>query len=90
LAHERIATAIVKEVPITSISALIKGFNDPISPLANGSGCGNGCGNNCRSPLGLHFDEFGQAGIPNDEFMAAVRDPEGLVTAIKDQINKML
>ena len=84
--HEKIAKAIVREVPVMAIGELLKGLEDPTTPLAAGNGCGNGCGGNCRAPVGLSFDQFGHAEIGEDELAAASRDIGGLRDALKAAI----
>ena len=86
MAYEKIAGAIIREVPVTNIAALIKGLQDPITPLANGGGCGQGCGAGCKAPLGLAFDEFGHTGITAMELQSAANDPDGLMAAVRDAI----
>ncbi|MBF9049546.1 hypothetical protein GTA62_01065 [Roseobacter sp. HKCCD9010] len=84
--HEKIARAIIREVPVMSIGELLKGLDDPTTPLAAGNGCGNGCGGNCRAPVGLSFDQFGHAEISEDELLKASKDAAGLRDALKAQI----
>lgn len=86
--HEKIARAIVREVPVMAIGELLQGMADPTTPLAAGNGCGNGCGGNCRAPVGLSFDQFGHAEISENELAAAAKDVDGLRAALKSAISK--
>lgn len=89
MAHETIAQAVLREIPLTRLSRFLDEFGDP-NPVANGAGCGNGCGAGCLDGFGLTFDRYGHSRIPADELINAQRDVSGLKDAIRSEVNNLI
>ena len=85
MAHEKIAKAILREIPVTALSRFIDNFGK-LGPRANGDACGNGCGNNCVDGFGLVFDRFGQAEIGANEMASSQKDVHSLKAAVVKEL----
>jgi hypothetical protein len=88
MAHEKLAKAIVREIPVTALNRFIDNFGK-LGPRANGDACGNGCGNNCVDGIGLVVDRWGQAELGAHEIGAAQKDLHGLKAAVVKEIESL-
>ncbi len=89
MAHEKVARAILREIPITAIGTFVQGFKKG-DWAANGNGCGNACGNNCRDGIGQVLDRYGHAELDIKELKTAQRDAAGLQDAIRKEAVRIL
>lgn len=85
--HEKVANAIVKEIPAPFIKRFLDGFAGSTVANANGSGCGNGCGNGCVDGTGITVDRFNQADISARELESAHKDVAGLRAAVSSAVS---
>lgn len=85
---DKVASAIVKEVPTGSINNFLGAFAKQTASDSNGTGCGQGCGAGCTDGVGLVFDRYGHSGISTSELQSAVKDAPGLRAAVATQLNK--
>jgi hypothetical protein len=88
-AHEKVAQAILREIPVASLDRFLTDFRSP-NAVANGSGCGNGCGAGCLDGTGLTFDRFGQSGISRRELESAHKDLSALKGALRAEVVKAI
>ncbi|MGW3660711.1 hypothetical protein ACWD6R_35920 [Streptomyces sp. NPDC005151] len=73
-AAEKFADAIVREIPVSQLKAVLGRLNADSVMEAAGSGCGNGCGGNCADSI----DEFGYAELSAEDRAAVIRDKDSL------------
>lgn len=89
MAYERVARAILREVPVTSIGAFVTNFKRG-DWAANGNNCGNACGNSCRDGIGQVLDRYGHAELDIKEIKTAQRDSAGLQEALRKEAARIL
>jgi hypothetical protein len=90
MAHEKLAQAIVREVPAPFIGRFLEAFQKVKLANANGNGCGNGCGNSCIDGIGFSLDRFGHAALGGQELEAAHKDVAGLRAAVDAAVSRAL
>jgi hypothetical protein len=88
MAHEKLAQAIVREIPAPFIGRFLDSFSNIKLANANGNGCGNGCGNSCIDAVGFALDRYGQAGVSAHELEAAHKDAAGLRAAVDSAVTR--
>lgn len=86
MAHEKLAQAIIREVPAPFIGRFLETFRGSKLANANGNNCGNACGNSCIDGTGFVFDRYGQAGLTAHDLEAAHKDVGALHTAINSAV----
>jgi len=89
MAHDKLAEAIVREIPAPYIGRFLDSFQKIKLANANGNGCGNACGNNCIDGIGFVFDRYGHAGLTDHDLEAAQKDIGGLRSAIHGSVAKL-
>ena len=89
MAHEKVARAILREIPAATITRFVQSFTTA-DLVANGNGCGNACGNNCVDGVGLVLDRYGHGGFSTKELTKAQSDAAGLRAAIRKEATRLL
>jgi hypothetical protein len=90
MAHDRLADAIVREIPAPFIGRFLESFEKVKLANANGNGCGNACGNSCIDGIGFVFDRYGQSGLTEHDLIAAQKDIGGLRSSIHGSLGRVL
>jgi hypothetical protein len=75
----KVATAMLREVPVHNISSLLAHAGH--GGTAMGDGCGGGCGGGAGC-----IDKFGHSGLTNEEIQTALKDKAGIATALKREL----
>lgn len=70
----RFADALIREVPVSQLAAVLDKLDPSAASEGNGSGCGNGCGGNC----GGSIDEFGYLELTGEDRKAVLQDKGAL------------
>jgi hypothetical protein len=86
----KVAQAMLREIPVSQISAAVGRFNPGAAADASGTGCGGGCGGGCSATHGPSFDHFGHSGITAAELKAAHADPVALKAALRTEAANMM
>lgn len=89
MTHDKLAEAIMREIPAPYIGRFLESFQKIKLANANGSNCGNACGNNCIDGVGFVFDRYGHLGLTERDVEAAQKDIGGLRAAIHGGIAKL-
>ena len=90
MAHEKLAEAIVREIPAPYIGRFLDSFRGNKLSNANGNGCGNACGNSCIDGVGFVVDRYGHAGLTAHDLEAAHKDGQALHAAVVSIVNRVV
>jgi len=90
VAHEKVAAAMIRELPASQIRLFFKNFAPAKFGEDAGNVCGAGCGGGCHDATGVVFDRFGNSGVSAADLQAVKGDMAGFKVAVTQAITKHL